>query len=233
MPTLSIDKAIGDAGAFVFDNDGNLYFVSFNCDFRLDGSGVITRVAGISARSYSGDGGPALDAQLSRPGGLAQAAYSSDVDNHRIRKVSADGIITTVAGNGVAGFSGDGGPAIEAQFYLPAGLAVDGKGNLFILDWGKTYAPAGAPGLLSGNRVRRISPDGMITTIVGNGLSGFSGDGGTATDAQLSRLGGIAADSAGNLFIADTYDQRIRKVSSDGIITTVVNSRVPSYPSCI
>jgi serine/threonine-protein kinase len=138
-----------------------------------------------------------------------------------------------VAGNGVAGFSGDGGPAIEAQFYLPAGLAVDGKGNLFILDWGKTYAPAGAPGLLSGNRVRRISPDGMITTVVGNGLSGFSGDGGTATDAQLSRLGGIAADSAGNLFIADTYDQRIRKVSSDGIITTVVNSRVPSYPSCI
>jgi hypothetical protein len=76
MPTLSIDKAIGDAGAFVFDNVGNLYFVSFNCDFRLDGSGVITRVAGISARGYSGDGGPALDAQLSRPGGLAQAAYS-------------------------------------------------------------------------------------------------------------------------------------------------------------
>ena len=139
--------------------------------------------------------------------------------------MSADGIITTVAGNGVAGFSGDGGPAIDAQLYLPAALAVDGKGNVFILDWGDTYGPANAPGLLAGNRVRRVSPDGIITTVAGNGVPGFSGDGGPASDAQLSRPGGIAADSAGNLFIADTYNQRIRKVSSDGIITTVVNSR--------
>ena len=235
-PTLSIDKAIGDARALVFDNAGNLYFVSFNCVFKLDRSGVITRVAGISPPGYSGDGGPAIDAQLSRPGGLALDGagnlFIADIDNHRIRKVSADGIITTLAGNGVPGFSGDGGPAIDAQLYLPADVAVDGKGNVFILDWGNTYAPAGAPGLLAGNRVRRVSPDGMITTVVGNGLSGFSGDDGPATDAQLSRPGGIAADSAGNLFIADTYNQRIRKVSSDGIITTVVNSR-ESNPDCL
>ena len=116
--------------------------------------------------------------------------------------------------------------------YLAAGLAVDGKGNLFIFDWGNSYAPPGAPGLLSGDRVRKVSPDGMITTVVGNGLPGFSGDGGPATDAQLSRPGGIAADSAGNLFIANTYNHRFRKVSSDGIITTVVNSR-ESNPDCL
>ena len=98
-----------------------------------------TAVAGISARGYSGDGGPALNPQLSRPGGLALDRagnlFIADIDNHRIRKVSADGTITTFAGNGEPGFSGDGGPAIEAQFYLPTALAVDGKGNL--LHWGE------------------------------------------------------------------------------------------------
>ncbi len=235
-PTLSIDQAIGNASSLASDYAGNVYFVSFNCVFRLDGSGVITRVAGISPPGYSGDGGPAIDAQLSRPGGIAPDTagnlFIADIDNHRIRKVSADGIITTVAGNGVPGFSGDGGPAIDAQFYLPAAVAVDGKGNLFILDWGNTYAPPDAPGTLAGNRVRRVSPNGIITTVAGNGVPGFSGDGGPATGAQLSRPGGIAADSAGNVFIADTYNQRIRKVSSDGTITTVVNSR-ESNPDCL
>ena len=235
-PTLSADKAIGDARPLATDRAGNLYFVSFNCVFKLDRNGVISRVAGISAPGFSGDGGPAVDAQLSRPNGIALDSagnlFIADTDNRRIRKVSADGIITTVAGNGVAGFSGDGGPAIDGQFYLPAAVAVDGKGNLFILDWGNTYAPANSPGLLAGNRVRRISPDGIINTVVGNGLPGFSGDGGPATDAQLSRPGGIAADNAGNLFVADTFNQRIRKVSSDGTITTVVDSRA-SNPDCL
>jgi hypothetical protein len=109
---------------------------------------------------------------------------------------------------------------------------VDGKGNVFILDWGDSYGPANSPGVLAGNRVRRVSLDGMITTVAGNGVPGFSGDGGPATQAQLSRPAGIAADSAGNLFIADTYNQRIRKVSSDATITTVVNSR-ESNPDCL
>jgi sugar lactone lactonase YvrE len=235
-PTLSVDEAIGYTAALAGYETGNLYFVSFNCVFRLDRSGVITRVAGISAPGYSGDGGPAMDAQLSRPGGLALDGagnlFIADTDNHRIRKVSADGIITTVAGNGLPGFSGDGGPAIDAQLYLPSTLTVDGNGNLFILDWGDTYSPDNAPGKLAGNRVRRLSRDGIITTVAGNGVPGFAGDDGPAIAAQLSRPGGIAADAAGNLFIADTYNQRIRKVSSDGIITTVVSSRA-SNPDCL
>ena len=112
-PTLSIDSAVGNAGAFATDDAGNLYFVSFNCVFRLDRSRVITRVAGISAPGYSGDGGPAVDAQLSSPSAIALDAagnlFIADTGNYRIRKVSPDGVITTLAGNGVAGFSGDGG----------------------------------------------------------------------------------------------------------------------------
>lgn len=231
-PTLSVDKAIGDARALATDDADNLYFVSFNCVFRLDRGGVITRVAGISPPGYSGDGGPAIDAQLSRPSGIAVDGagnvFIADPGNFRIRKVSVDGIITTLAGNGVPGFSGDGGPAIDAQLYAPAALAVDGTGKLFILD----SAPANAPGLVVGNRVRRVSSDGIITTVAGNGVAGFSGDGGPATDAEFKLPGGIAADSAGNLFIADTYNERIRKVSSDGIITTVVNNRA-SNPDCL
>ncbi len=90
--------------------------------------------------------------------------FIADIDNHRIRKVSVDGIITTLAGNGVPGLSGNGGPSIDAQFYLPTALTVDRKGNLFILNLGNTYAPPDAPGVLAGDRVRRVSPDGMITT---------------------------------------------------------------------
>ena len=231
-PTLSVDKAIGDARPLATDGAGNLYFLSFNCVFKLDRNGVISRVAGNSAPGFSGDGGPAIDAQLSRPSGIAVDGagnvFIADPGNFRIRKVSADGIITTLAGNGVPGFSGDGGPAIDAQLYAPAALAVDGTGNLFILD----SAPAKAPGLVVGNRVRRVSSDGIITTVAGNGVAGFSGDGLLATDAEFKLPGGIAADSAGNLFIADTYNERIRKVSSDGIITTVVNNRA-SNPDCL
>ena len=191
--------------------------MSFNCVFKLDRSGVITRVAGISAPGYSGDGGPAIDAQLSRPGGLALDGagnlFIADIDNHRIRKVSADGIITTVAGNGVPGFSGDGGPAIDAQLYLPAALAVDGKGNVFILDWGDTYGPANSPGVLAGNRVQSIA---------GRDDHHRSGqwpirDGGPGVNAQLSSaVDGLAVDGGGNLFIGDDLNRRVRRVSPTG-----------------
>ncbi len=121
--------------------------------------------------------------------------YIADTDNNRIRKVS-NGVITTVAGNGTQGFSGDNGPATSAQLYIPGGVAVDSAGNLYIAD---TY----------NNRIRKVS-NGVITTVAGNGTVGFGGDNGPATSAQLNTPVAVAVDSAGNLYIADTNNNRIR-----------------------
>jgi sugar lactone lactonase YvrE len=136
---------------------------------------------------------------------------------HRIRKVS-NGVITTVAGNGTEGFSGDNGPAISAQLNDPRGIAVDASGNIYIAD-------------TQNFRIRKVS-SGLITTVAGsgpvgsnggNGRGGFSGDGGPATSAQLNNPFGVAVDANGNLFIADSYNTRIRKVSN-GVITTVAGN---------
>jgi trimeric autotransporter adhesin len=132
-------------------------------------------------------------------GNLFIAGYS------QVRKVSTSGIITTVAGNGTGGFSGDGGPATNARLYA-FNVAVDGSGNFFITD---------------DFRIRKVSTSGIITTVAGNGTGGFSGDGGTAMNARLDLPQGIAVDSAGNLFIADNQNHRVRKVSTSGIITTL------------
>ena len=135
--------------------------------------------------------------------------------NNRVRKVSSDGTVTTVAGNGTPGFSGDGGPAASAQLTYPNGLFVDRSGNLFIAD---------------GTRVREVSPAGMITTVAGgNGGPGSSGDGGPATKAQLTSARGVAVDSAGNLFIADLFESRVRIVSPSGIIATLAGTGTPGY----
>ncbi|MFL6448655.1 MAG: Ig-like domain repeat protein [Bryobacteraceae bacterium] len=179
---------------------------------------MITTVAG---RGYStGDGGPATDAMLARPLGLAVDGsgnfYIADggdfLDPGRIRKVSADtGVITTVAGNGSYGFSGDGGPATSARLEGPSAVAVDGSGNLYIAD---------------GNRIRKVSAStGVITTVAGNGSSGYSGDGGPATSASLFYPRGVAVDGSGNIYIADEDNNRIRKVSAGtGVITTVAGN---------
>jgi len=134
--------------------------------------------------------------------------FIADFFNSSIRKVNAAGIITTVAGNGTAGFSGDGGPATAAQLDGPGGVAVDGSGNLFIAD-------------LADSRVRKVDVTGMITTVAGDGTPGFSGDGGSATAAQLAFPFDVAIDSLGNLYIADSNNHRIRMVNAAGIITTV------------
>ena len=164
---------------------------------------------------FSGDGGPATAAELNAPRGVAVDAsgnlYIADALNNRIRKVSSDGIITTVAGNGSLSYSGDGGLAADAQLSGPRGLAVDGAGNLFIADF-------------DNNTVRKISASGIITTVAGNGVAGFSGDGGPATSAQLNGPWGVAVDRAGNLFIADSANNRVRRVSSSGDITTVAGN---------
>ena len=183
-------------------------------------TGVITTVAGVGEggglTTFAGDGEPATSAWLNQPFGLAVDAsgnlFIADSGNDRIRKVAVNGVITTVAGNGVYRFSGDGGPASSAQLRNPAGVAVDAFGNLFIAD-------------CDNKRIRKVSPGGLMSTFVGNGTYGFSGDGGPATAASLRDPWSVAVDAAGNLFIADLLANRIRKVSaSTGVITTVAGN---------
>jgi NHL repeat len=134
--------------------------------------------------------------------------FIADRNNNRIRKVTPDGIIGTVAGIGTSGFSGDGGPATAAQISSPTSVAVDGVGNLFIA---------------TSNRIRKITPDGIISTVAGNGASGFSGDGGPATAAGLSP-NAVTVDTTGNLFIAEPANHRVRKVTPDGVISTAAGN---------
>jgi poly(3-hydroxybutyrate) depolymerase/sugar lactone lactonase YvrE len=149
---------------------------------------------------------------LSFPAGLAvdreRNLYVADSENHRIRKVAADGTVSTFAGIGTAGFSGDQGPAAAAQLNAPWGLAVDGAGNLLIADTGN-------------HRVRKVALDGTISTVAGIGTRGFSGDGGKAMAAQLNQPCGVASDSQGNLFVVDRLNYRVRQVGTDGVIRTV------------
>jgi hypothetical protein len=172
-------------------------------------------VAGSGNFGYSGDGGPAINASLSAPFAVAVDAsgdiYIADYTNNRVRKVSASGIITTAAGNGNAGYSGDGGPATSAQLNGPIGVAVDPSGDVYIAD-SQNY------------RIRKLSSNGAIATIAGNGGDGYSGDGGLATSAELAGPCGVALDAAGNLYIGDTGNGRVRVVSPSGIITTVAGS---------
>src|SRR5271157_2726352 len=200
------------------DSAGNLYIAdSSNNRIRGVAGGTITTIAGNGFENFSGDGGLATSASLSLPEGVAADSagnlYIADSGNQRIRKVSG-GTITTIAGNGMQGFSGDGGPATSASLTYPAGVAVDPAGNLYIADY-------------YNNRIRKVS-GGTITTVAGNGTLGYSGDGGPATSASLYWPQGVAVDSAGNLYIADTGNQRIRKVSG-GTITTVAGNGAYRY----
>ena len=146
--------------------------------------------------------------------------FIADVGNHRIRRVSSDGIIDTVAGNGTSGFSGDSGPATSASLQWPGGVALDSEGNLLIADRGN-------------HRVRKVSASGIITTVAGTGMVGFSGDGGPASAAQLNAPVGVAIDRGGNLFIAESGNARIRKVRSNGTITTVASNAGLRYPTAV
>ena len=201
----------------VVDATGNLYISDFfNQRIRkVTASGTITTMAGNGTFRFSGDGGPATTAVLNSAWAAAIDAagnlYISDYLNQRIRKVTPRGTITTIAGNDIAGFSGDGGPAASAALNDPQGVAVDSAGNVYIGDGGN-------------NRVRKVTSTGTITTVAGNGVLGFSGDGGPATKGSLAYPGGLAMDAAGNLYIATSGDSRIRKVTPQGTITTVAGN---------
>jgi hypothetical protein len=215
--------------------DGNLLIVAQlgHAVFSMAPDGSIQRVFGTGIRTGSidgqggdsrddlGDGKVASAASLNFPTAIVVDgggnSYIADKNNHRVRRVnSATGIITTVAGTGVAGSSGDGGPATSAQINLPSGLALDSAGNLYIAEQG-------------GNRVRKVTPGGTISRVAGTGTYGYSGDDGPATSAKLASPFGLATDGAGNLYIADANNHRIRKVDSSGIITTVAGNGSPGF----
>ena len=187
---------------------------------QVDSRGIISTVAGNGSYSFGGDGGPAPSASLANPYGVAVDGggdlYIADSNNDRVRRVTPDGTISTVAGGGTFGYSGDGGPAINATLIYPWDVAVDGNGNLYIADLGR-------------NLIRRVTPDGIIATVAGNGTFGFSGDGGPATSASLAYAYTVAVDGSGNLFIADSYNNRIRKVDSSGVITTFAGNGTAGF----
>ncbi len=204
------------------DAAGSLY-ISDHYNYRIrrvTAGGVISTVAGNGTRGFSGDGGPATAAQLYGPEGVAVDTagniYIADIYNSRIRKVTAGGVISTVAGNGTGGFSGDGGPATAAQLFNPTSMVVDAVGNLYFAD-------------IYNNRIRKVTAEGVIGTVAGNGTGGFSGDGGPATVAQLDGPFGVAVDAAGNIYIADTNNDRIRKVTAEGVISTVAGNGIGGY----
>lgn len=262
--------------AIAYDVAGNLYVSdALNHVVReVSTSGQITTVAGNGLEGYSGDGGSATAASLDTPVGVAVDAsgilYIADSHNHRIRKV-AGGIITSIAGTGVAGFSGDGGSALSAQLSLPSAIAVDGSGSLYIADTNnqrirkivgttittiagtgeETFAGDGAAATSAAldsplgiavdsagrvyiadrhnQRIRVVGSGGMMTTLAGDGAVGFSGDGGSGTAAALARPSGVSVDAAGNVYIADSQNQRIREVVADGTIASVAGSGQQGY----
>lgn len=212
QPILALKAPLGSLSGAAVDAAGNIYVVdsSNNEVMQISPDGILTVVAGNGFTFGTGDGGLATDASLAFPNAVALDANGNlyIAEFARVRKVSG-GIITTVAGTGEQGFSGDGGPATSATIYDPQGLAVDTSGNLYIAD---TY----------NNRIRKVS-GGTITTVAGNGSSGFSGDGDPATSATLDYPWGLTCDAAGNLYISDNGNNRIRKVSG-GIIATVAGN---------
>ncbi|CAM5671791.1 RICIN domain-containing protein [Streptomyces atroolivaceus] len=201
------------------DSTGALYFSDYSNHRvrKIATDGKISTIAGTGTAGVAGDGGQATKAQLNCPRQIAvdstDAVYVADSGNHRIRKVTAEGGISTVAGTGAANSAGDGGPATKAQLNRPFGLAFASSGAFYIAEYGS-------------NRVRRVTADGNISTIAGTGTAGVAGDGGPAIKAQLKTPYAVAVDDTGAVYIADSGNERIRKVTAEGEISTVAGTGV-------
>jgi len=220
------NASLDDPTGVTIDAAGNLFIADSinNVVRRVDTNGTITTVAGNGSPTFAGDFGPATSASLYRPSGVVFDTfgnlYIADADNERIRMVNTNGIISTIAGTGTGGYIGDGGAATNAKISLPSCVAFDSSGNLCIADY-------------INNRVREVDTNGYITTVAGNGTGTYTGDGGVATNASLYRPSGVAFDAAGNLFIADYSNNRIRKVHLAGdpalVITNVSQANAGNY----
>ena len=255
------------------DHAGNLYIADFFSQRirRVDTEETITTVAGIGEPGYGGDDGPAVEARLSFPSGVAADhagnLYVTDTGNHRVRRIDTTGTITTIAGTGEPGYDWDG-PAVEAQLANPKGIAVDGSGNLYFAgylnfevrrvdasgtmssvagsnepcdspggecrlsrDRGIAVAEAGSVYIanIDNHYVRRVDASGTVSVIAGTREPGYGGDGGPAVEAQLNYPAAVAVDKAGNVYLADTGNHRIRRVDTSGIITTIAGTGEPGY----
>ena len=199
---------------------GEIYIAEGNRIRDVKKDGRITTFAGTGAAGDSGDAGPAAQAELNFPQGLAVDSagnvYIADTLNNRVRRVDANGTITTVAGTGEGGYAGDGKPGREAMLNLPTGLAIGFGDALFIADTGN-------------NVIRQLEPDGTIDTVAGTGEAGYRGDGGPALSAPLHAPAGLAFDGEGNLYIADALNQRVRRMDVSKQIETVAGTGVPGY----
>ena len=272
ITTVAGDSTWNLAEDLFVDSSGNIFTADGFVIRKTDPHGVTTVVGGSRfSAGFSGDGGPAINAKFNTPTGVVVAndgtIYIADTSNDRIRKVATNGIISTYAGGGSGSTNGDGGLATSAQLYSPRRLALDPQGNLYFVDYYRirkistsgiittvagtsktTLSPDGGPALSTDMdpgwikvtadgtiyytdagyggsdpdyaRVRKIAPNGIVTTVAGIGKPGFSGDGAPAVSAALAFPGGVAVDPAGNVYISDTSNHRIRKVGLDGIIKT-------------
>jgi len=214
--------SLNQPNAVAADGFGNLWIADTrnNRLRKVDTNGIMATVAGTGAFGYSGDGGAATNAKLFFPYGVvvdgAGNVLIADLFNNRIRKVDGNGNISTVAGTGSVGFSGDGGVATSATMRNPYAVTLDPTKNLFIADFNNC-------------RIRRVDTNGIINTVAGNGTSAYSGDGGAATNASSGAPYAVSADTVGNLYIADPSYGRVRKVNTSGIITTIAGNGSPGF----
>jgi hypothetical protein len=207
---------------FDFLPGGKIVFVSLHDPrvIELGTDGILRTLAGTGDLGDDGDGGPALMAHFTELLGVLVAPdgriFISDGSAHRVRIVHPGGVVETFAGRGIKGYEGDGGPATKAVLNRPSGMALDGDGRLYFAEVGNHI-------------IRRVNVDGTIETVVGMGTAGFSGDGGPATAAELAFPSGVAIDTDGSIYIADSFNNRLRRVDPAGIITTIAGTGVTDY----